>query len=103
MLAGSVLATWLFLRKLAQRVPNSAAARICGWLLLAPVLSFLKIFPLYGLFLAYQFAWVFLYAPLFYFPGTAVLLAWFARAFYRSAGHGAEHWARETRQIRAAS
>ena len=36
------------------------------------------------------------YLPVVYFPGTAVLLAWFARTFLRSSGYAREHWAKET-------
>ena len=41
----SALGAFAFLRKLAQRVPNSTVARICGYILLAPAISSARVSP----------------------------------------------------------
>ena len=94
--AASLLATWTFFRRLGRRIPNATAARICGWLLLMPLIPFGKALPFLTLYLAYQLSWLFALAPVVYFPATAILLGWFALAFKRCSRHATENWTRET-------
>lgn len=92
-----VLAAFAYLRKLAQRVPNSRVAKFCGWILLGPAISLLKTVPIFAVYIAYDlFGWLFLLLPLIYLPITAGLLLWFAHAFKRAARASQKGWEAET-------
>ena len=96
-LAVSAVATFAYLRKLAQRIPNATAARMSGYILFLPLIPFLKAFPILGAFIAYNvIGLVVTFLPLAYYPFTAVLLAWFARSFHRASVNATEGWAKET-------
>jgi hypothetical protein len=95
-LLASAVATFAYLRKLAQRIPHSTLTRLCAIILLAPLVSFVKSVPLLGWWLAMEFLEVLDYLPLLYLPVTAVLLVWFGLLLRRCAQSAAEGWAKET-------
>ena len=96
-LAASAVTTFAFLRKLAQRIPNSTVSRTSGYILFLPLIPFLKAFPILGAFLAFNFfGFIVMFLPLIYYPFTAALLAWFTLAFHRASKNAAEGWAKET-------
>ncbi len=92
----SAIITWGYLRQLAKRIPHSTLARICAWLLLIPLLSFLKVFPFLGLWLIYEFAFAMQFLLVFYLPAAAVLLIIFANIFRRAAVSAEKSWQSET-------
>jgi hypothetical protein len=95
--AASVLTTWVFLRKLAQRVPSTSAARICGYLMLAPVIPLVKAAPILSAFLvSYIFDLVIRVIPWLYLPFTAGLLGWFALQFGKTSVSAVQNWAAES-------
>ena len=85
-----------YLRRLARRIPNSTLARICGWMMLLPVIPFLKIFPFFGVYLLFQMLWLSEILPILYLPVSAVLFIWFATLFRRAAASAEGSWASET-------
>ncbi|MGA2498972.1 MAG: hypothetical protein ABSH20_14615 [Tepidisphaeraceae bacterium] len=94
--AAGILCTWTFFRRLGRRIPSATATRICGWMLLMPLIPVGKALPFVTLYLAYQLSWLFALAPVVYFPVTAILLGWFALAFKRCSRHGTDNWILET-------
>ena len=92
----ATLSAFAYLRKLAQRVPSSRVAWMCGWLLLGPAISLLKTVPFFSVWLAFEFAGLLAYLPLLYLPLTAALLIWFARAFRNAADLADKGWQSET-------
>lgn len=99
MLIASGLATWALVRKLAQRIPNSTVARICGYLMLVPLLSLFKVLPFFAVFLGYWLHWLMVYVPWIYIPFAAGLLGYMAIAFHKAAGSAEKSWAAETGPI----
>jgi hypothetical protein len=95
-LLASAVATFAYLRKLAQRIPHSTLTRLCAIILLAPLVSFVKSVPLLGWWLAMEVLDILDYLPLLYLPVTAVLLVWFGLLLRRCAQSAAEGWAKET-------
>jgi hypothetical protein len=95
-LLASGIATFAYLRKLAQRIPNSLLVRLCGIVLFAPVLSLLKVVPFYWFFAISELFELIEYVPLIYLPVTAVLLVWFARLLRRCSVSATESWAKES-------
>ena len=96
-LAVSAVATFAYLRKLAQRIPNSTASRLSGYILFLPLIPFLKAFPLLAFIIAPSVIGLLVtFLPIPYYPFTATLLAWFALAFHRASKNAAEGWAKET-------
>jgi hypothetical protein len=92
----SGIVTWAYLRRLAKRVPNSTLAKTCGWLMLVPAISFLKVFPFFSFFLI-GFLWSLIeFVPLIYVPLSAVLLVWFSILFNKAAVSADHSWASET-------
>ncbi len=92
----SAIITLAYLRPLARRVPNSFAARLCGYLLLGPLLPLLKVMPIYGIFfMAYLLPWL-RYLPWLYLPVTAGLFLWFSFAFKKASRSASQSWASET-------
>jgi hypothetical protein len=97
LLAVSAVATFAYLRKLAQRIPNSTVSRMSGYILFLPLIPFLKAFPIIGAFIAYNvIGLVVMFLPLLFYPFTTGLVAWFAFAFHRASINAAEGWAKET-------
>lgn len=94
----SAVITWGYLRHLARRAAHSALARTCTWLMLVPLLSFLKVFPWFGLYLVARFSWLLDLIPLIYIPLAAILLGCFARLFSNAAVAAQAHWMSETRK-----
>jgi hypothetical protein len=93
------LTPFAYLRKLAQRIPNSRIVWFCGWIILGPALSLLKTVPIFSVWLAFEFSSViFAYLPLIYLPVTAALLVWFARSFHRASIAAKMGWESETAQ-----
>ena len=96
-LAASAVTTFAYLRKLAQRIPNSTIARMSGYILFLPLIPFLKAFPIIGGILAWRFFdTIISLLPILYYPFSAWLLAWFALTLHRSVAHAAAAWAKET-------
>ena len=96
-LLGSAVATFAYLRKLAQRIPLGLLVRICGFVLLAPALSLLKSLPIfYMYFAAFELLGLVEYLPWLYLPVTSVLLGWFAILFHRASVAAEEGWLKET-------
>ena len=96
-LAASAVTTFAFLRKLAQRIPNSTVSRMSGYILFLPLIPFLKAFPILAFIIAPRVvAFLVAYLPIPYYPFTAALLAWLAFAFHRASKNAAEGWAKET-------
>ena len=96
-LLGSAVATFAYLRKLAQRIPLGILVRICGFVLLAPALTFLKSLPIfYVYFAAFQLLGLVEYLPWLYLPVTAVLLGWFAILFRKASISAEAGWAKES-------
>jgi hypothetical protein len=92
----SGIVTWAYLRRLAKRVPNSTLAKTCGWLMLVPVISFIKVLPFFSIFLI-GYAWSLLeFVPMIYIPLSAVLLVWFSILFNKAAVSADHSWASET-------
>jgi hypothetical protein len=85
-----------YLRRLARRIPNSTLARICGWMMLLPVIPFLKVFPFCGVYLLMRMLWLGEILPILYLPASAVLFIWFATLFRRAAASAEGSWASET-------
>jgi hypothetical protein len=91
------LTSFAYLRKLAQRIPNSRVVWWSGCLLLAPAVSLLKAVPIFSIFLAFEFSGLlFTYLPLIYLPVTVVLLVWFAVALRKASVAAAAGWEAET-------
>jgi hypothetical protein len=95
-LLSSTLATFAYLRKLAQRIPYSLLVRICGIICLGPLLTLLKTMPIFLYLAISDLSGIIEFLPLIYLPVTAVLLVWFARIFARCAASATEGWAKET-------
>jgi hypothetical protein len=95
-MVASAIATFAYLRKIAQRIPHALLSRICGIVLLAPVLSLLKALPVFWIFAAFQVFGIIEYVPWVYLPVSVVLLGWFAILLRRSSQHAAEAWRKET-------
>lgn len=93
----SGVVTWGYLRRLARRAPQPTLAKVCTWLMLAPLLSFLKVFPFIGTYLLVRLSWLVDLLPLAYIPVSAVLLVLFARLFSRAAASADKSWAAETK------
>ena len=85
-----------YLRRLARRILNSTLARICGWMMLLPVIPFLKVFPFFGIYLLMRMLWLGEILPILYLPVSAVLFVWFATLFRRAAASAELSWASET-------
>jgi hypothetical protein len=97
-LAAGALATFAYLRKLAVRAGRPKVARVCGWILLAPVVPLLKTFPVLALFLlAGLSSKIPIALAVVYYPLSLGLFVWFAMATRRAAVEATEHWARESR------
>lgn len=95
-LLADAAATFAYLYRLARRIPNSLLARLCGYLMLLPLLAFAKSFPFFAVFLAFEALHFLQYLPWAYLPISTGLLIWFAIIFRKSAKSAAEHWAAET-------
>jgi hypothetical protein len=96
-LAVSAVATFAYLRKLAQRIPNSTASRLSGYILFLPLIPFLKAFPFLAFIIAPSVIGLLVtFLPIPYYPFTLGLLAFFALAFHRASKNAAEGWAKET-------
>jgi hypothetical protein len=95
-LFASAVSTFAYLRKLAQRIPHSLLARICGIVLLAPVLSLLKTVPIFWFLAIFQMIGVIEYLPWLYLPLSAILLGWFAVLFRTASIAAEEGWLKET-------
>ena len=95
-LLASGIVTLGYLRQLAKRIPNSTLAKICAWLMLLPLLSFLKVFPFVGVWLLYQMLSLGEFLPILYLPASAVLFVWFSIILRRAAPEAEMHWAAET-------
>lgn len=92
-----VLAAFAYLRKLAQRIPHGRVARICGWMLLVPLLSLVKTVPIFAMWFAFDFFGVlFACLPLVYLPVSAVMLVWFAKEIRKASVAAEKGWASET-------
>jgi hypothetical protein len=96
----SALVTLGYLRILAKRIPNSTLAKICAWMMLVPVIPFLKVFPIFGLYLIMQSLWLAEVLPVIYLPLSAVLFVVFAMQFRRAAASADKSWAVETAMAR---
>jgi hypothetical protein len=92
----SAVVTWGYLRQLARRLPSSALARTCAWLMLVPFLSFLKVFPFIGAWLAFRFAWVLEFLMVVYVPVAVALFVVFAIRFRRESVAADNAWTAET-------
>jgi hypothetical protein len=92
----SAIVTLGYLRRLAKRIPNSTLARICAWMMLAPVIPFLKVFPFFGFYLIMQFLRLAEFLPVIYLPASALMFIWFAVLFRRAAASADGSWASET-------
>jgi hypothetical protein len=101
LLLASGIVTLGCLRQLAKRIPNSTLARICAWIMLLPLISFLKAFPFFGLYLMFWFRWLVDFLPVIYLPASAVLFVAFANLFRRAASSSEKSWAAETAAARA--
>lgn len=98
-LAGLVcsIVAFAYLRPLARRIPNSAVARICGYLLFLPILGLLAVIPFVaGTFLFMFFHYIMLYLPWVYLPIAGVVLIGFSLTFLRASRSAAAHWAAES-------
>jgi hypothetical protein len=95
-LLASAIVTLGHLRHLARRIPNSRLARTCAILMFLPAIPLLKVFPFFGAFLLFQFAWLFEFLPVLYLPVSAVLFIRFAILFRRAAAAAQHHWQSET-------
>jgi hypothetical protein len=91
----SNIATFAYLRKMAQRIPHQLLTRICGIVLLAPLLSLMKALPIFWIFAAFQVFGVLEYVPWVYLPVSIGLLGWFAVLFRSCSGHAEEAWRKE--------
>lgn len=99
-LAAGALVTFAYLRKLAVRAGRPKVARVCGWILLAPVVPLLKTFPFLALFLLAGLSTrIPMALTAVYYPLSLGLLVWFALATRRASVEATEHWARESRPV----
>jgi hypothetical protein len=90
------LVTWGYLRQIARRMMNGRMARICGWLLLLPALSLLKVFPFFTVYLYWWLSDFLEFVPLLYLPAAGVMLVWFALHVWRAAPEAEGNWSKET-------
>jgi hypothetical protein len=95
-LMAGTLSTFAYLRKLAQRIPHSLLMRICGIVLLGPLVTLLKTVPFFWFFAVSELLNLVEYLPLVYLPVTAVLLVRFAVLLRRSGVAATEGWANES-------
>jgi hypothetical protein len=96
----SGIVTLGYLRKIAKRIPNSTLAKVCAWLMLLPALSFLKVFPFFGLWVLFQAIALGEILVLLYLPASAVLFVWFSVILRRAAPEAEKNWAAETGMTR---
>ena len=71
-------------------------ARVCGLILLGPLVSLLKVFPWFGYILTLGMLPLVVYVPAIYLPVSMVVLAWFARTLGTTARVAEERWKSET-------
>ena len=90
------LVTWGYLRRIAKRMPNGPLAKFCGWMMLLPALSFLKVFPFCGAFLIYRLSGFLEFLPVLYLPVAAGIMAWMGSQIRKSAAAADTNWATET-------
>lgn len=83
-------------RSLALRLPRSRFSRLCGWLMLLPLLAFVKSLPIVYYFVASFLGSALYFLPLIYLPATAILWTWFAIRVRRAAAQARREWATET-------
>ena len=98
-LIASGVTTWAYLRRLAQRIPQSTLARISWYLMFLPILpllTLLKFLPFFAIFAMFEFFTFLDYVPILYLPFSLVLFVWFARLFGRSVKSAVISWASET-------
>jgi hypothetical protein len=97
-----VLAAFAYLRKLAQRIPHGRVAKVCGWMLLVPLLSLVKTVPFFAMRFAFDlFGVLFACLPLIYLPVSAGMLMWFANEFRKASVAAEKGWASETASAEA--
>lgn len=97
MMIATVLATFAYLRRLAQRIPHSGTARVCGYLMFLPVLSLFKLFPLFTALLAFYLHHLTVYLPWVYMPFSAALLGWFAFQLLWASRRAKQNWDKESK------
>jgi hypothetical protein len=90
------LVTWGYLRRIAKRMPNGPLARFCGWMMLLPALSLLKVFPFCGAFLIYRLSGLFDFLPIIYLPVAAGVMGWMAVQVWKAAAAAEKNWGAET-------
>jgi hypothetical protein len=90
------LVTWGYLRRIAKRMPNGPLARFCGWMMLLPALSFLKLFPFCGVFLIYRLSGLLDFIPVVYLPVAAAMMGWVGVQVWKASYAAEKHWASET-------
>jgi len=93
--------TWTYLRRIAHRIPNRNLARLCGWLVLAPILSLLNIFPFFIHALVVEIGWVLEVVIGIYFIAAIVIFVRLAMLFRREARTAEKAWSDETAMARS--
>lgn len=96
MLLADAVVTLAYLRCLARRAGNHALGRICGYVMLLPIVSFAKSFPLFAFLLAFEAVGALDYLPWVYLPVSMALLIWFAVIFHRASRSARQSWDVET-------
>lgn len=91
MLVGA-FATLLYLRKLAHRLGSHRLARALGWLLLVPLLKLLQAFPIWGVWLAFNFLGVGELLPWLYMPILLGILIYLGIGFRKAASAAEGNW-----------
>jgi hypothetical protein len=91
------LAEWFYLRPIARRGGRSGLAKLCGYLLFLPLLTFAKAAPFIGLWFLYLLMPLATLLPLAYLPLSTVLFVKFARMLSAAAPHAQAAWDAETK------
>lgn len=92
---------WLYLTPIARRGGRSGLAKLCGYLLFLPLLTFAKAAPFIGLWFLYLLLPLATLLPLAYLPLSTVLFVKFARMLGRAAPHAQAAWDAESRPAEA--
>ena len=98
-LVASAISTWAYLRKLAQRIPQSTLARLSAYLMflpLIPLLALLKFVPFFAIFAVLEIWNLLDFLPIAYIPFTVILFVWYARLFRKSVIAAEHGWNYET-------
>jgi hypothetical protein len=97
--AAVTCAGWLYLRPIARRGSRSGLAKLCGYLLFLPLLTFAKAAPFIGFWFLYLLMPLATLLPLVYLPLSTVLFVKFARMLSAAAPHAQAAWDAESAPV----